>query len=143
MQLSTRSDPGHQERYFDMPYYLEPLKTILQAPKHYRACVAADIMAGRFALPPTVDVLAKIYEISACSIRRAAQLSDDERAAVCRGERPLVLPRPESPAKQLDGNTAKHRVAQIVAAIGLEATFNLLAEHEAAWWHPREMQDVA
>jgi len=54
-----------------MPYYLEPLKTILQAPKSYRACVAADVMVGRFTLPPTIDVLAKLYEISACSIRRA------------------------------------------------------------------------
>lgn len=123
-----------------MPYYLEPLKAILQAPKCYRACVAADIMIGRFTLPPTVDVLAKLYEVSPCSIRRAAQLDDDQRAAVCRGERPLVPPRP-APATSEGG--PQKRLASIVTEIGLEATFNLLAEHEAAWWRPQEIRDVA
>lgn len=77
-----------------MPYFLEPLKAILRAPKCYRACVAVDIMVGRFTIPPNVDVLSKLFDISLCSIRRAAQLDENQRAAVCRRERPLVLPRP-------------------------------------------------
>src|SRR5262245_29598566 len=128
-------------------YRLKHLNAIMRAPKYVRACFAADVIEGRSALHPNVDLLAVLARISTSSVRRALQLTPDQRAAVRRGERPLVLPPAAAvvaePPVELDEITAKRRVAEIVAAIGIEATFSLLTEYEAAWWRPAEMRDVA
>jgi hypothetical protein len=68
-------------------------------PKTCAACDAANLLEAILAKHPESDVnaliraLAKILEVGSPYIRVARRLSAEQRNAVRRGERPLVVPR--------------------------------------------------
>jgi hypothetical protein len=65
----------------------------VRASKAAKACDAADIIDGLAVLQNlTMRLVAAAYEISASSVARACRLTPEQRQAVRRGERPLILP---------------------------------------------------
>jgi hypothetical protein len=116
----------------------------LKDSKAARACNAADCSDGRVLLVnPTLKVLVTAYNVSVAYITAAKRLSADERDAVRRGERPLVIPR-------LAPQTASptELVGALVDEFGVEVVLSCVAEHEGqenlTWWHmPREWRDAA
>jgi hypothetical protein len=98
----------------------------LQLPKYFCACVAADIVERGIASP---HVAAALLRVSRSSVNRALRLDLEQRTAVRRGKRPLVLPRlklaPATPVPT-PGNP-EQRLAGVVADIGLEATLDSLS----------------
>jgi hypothetical protein len=116
----------------------------LRVSKAARACLAADIVDG-FAVVqnPTMRLAATAYGVSIGSVARALRLTPEQRQAVRRGQRPLVLPRTPSPATlpvpAIPVTTSvitpvivgpRERLAEIVNEIGLDATLALLANSE-------------
>jgi hypothetical protein len=108
------------------------------------ACNAADCSDGQVLLVnPTLKVLATAYNVSVAYITAAKRLSADERDAVRRGERPLIIPRP---APQTASPT--ELVGALVDEFGVEVVLSCVAEHEGqenlTWWYmPREWRDAA
>jgi hypothetical protein len=85
------------------------------------ACAAADVLAGVGPLRITRSLVALKHGVSTSSVARAQRLTPEQRDAVRRGERPLVLPVIEGP---------QQRLAAIVDEIGLDRTLNLLNAFE-------------
>jgi hypothetical protein len=111
----------------------------LRASKGAKACDAADIVDGLAVLQnPTLRLAAAAYGISLGSVARARRLTPEQRQAVRRGERPLVLPRVPSAPPALPAPSpippgtmgARERLKLIVAELGLDATLDLLAASE-------------
>jgi hypothetical protein len=86
-------------------------------PKAVRACEAADLVDGLVVLLPTSQLVATVSGISVTSVTRARRLTPEQRDAVRRLERPLVLSRKRSPQELL---------SQIVDEIGVDRVRNLL-----------------
>jgi len=64
-----------------------------------RACLAADIIDGRVILQGlTAKSIAGLVGVNLGYVDRALQLTPEQRAEVCRGDRPLVAPRPRTSA---------------------------------------------
>jgi hypothetical protein len=62
--------------------------------KSARACDAADVVDGLAVLQNlTVRLVATAYGVSESTVALARRLTPDQRQAVRRGQRPLVLPR--------------------------------------------------
>jgi hypothetical protein len=122
-------------------------KTIAQAPKFLRACFAADVLDGKFALSPTLDLVAAVFKVSSSSVSRARRLNPEQRAAVRRGDRPLVIPRTAPAPVPIPSESPQQRLDGIVAEIGVERTLDLLAKHNggcpASWQFPLPLSDAA
>ena len=113
----------------------------LRTSKSAKACLAADLVDGLAVLQnPTQRVAATAYGLSAGSVARALRLTPEQRQAVRRGKRPLVLPRAPSappvpavsPVPPVSPVTMgpRERLDQIVSEIGWSATLDLLAASE-------------
>jgi hypothetical protein len=117
----------------------------LRASKGAKACDAADVVDGLAVLQnPTLRLAAAAYGVSLGSVARARRLTPEQRQAVRRGERPLVLPRKPSAPPALPVPTIVpapspvppvtmgvcERLQEIVSEIGLNATLDLLAASE-------------
>jgi hypothetical protein len=112
-------------------------KTIAQGPKFLRACFAADVLDGKFALSPTLDLVAAVFKVSSSSVSRARRLNPEQRAAVRRGDRPLVIPHTAPAPVPVPSGSPQQWLDRIVAEIGAEATFGLVAKHggeDSVFW---------
>ena len=119
-----------------------------QASKATRACDAADVLDGVAKLQnPTFRLVAAAYGVSLSYVARARRLTPEQRQAVRKGQRPLVLPcapsaPPVPPALPVPATAPatppvapvvmgpRDRLDEIVAEIGLSATLDLLAASE-------------
>jgi hypothetical protein len=113
----------------------------LRASKAARACLAADIVDGLAVLQnPTWRLAAAACGVSIASVAHALRLGPEQRQAVRKGQRPLVLPRKPSASPAITSVStpvitpvtmgARERLDQIVAEIGLDATLTLLVNNE-------------
>jgi hypothetical protein len=117
----------------------------VRASKAARACDAADVVDGLAVLQNhTLRLAAAAYGVSIGSLARARRLTPEQRQAVRRGKRPLILPRaPSAPPAPPVPSTApatppvppmimgpQERLGEIVNEIGLSATLDLLAATE-------------
>jgi hypothetical protein len=120
----------------------------MRASKSARACDAADVVDGLAVLQNhTLRLAAAAYGVSLGSVARARRLTPEQRQAVRKGQRPLILPcapsapqvLPAPPVPSTAPTTppispvtmgARERLDKIVAEIGLSATFDLLAATE-------------
>jgi len=123
----------------------------LRVSKAAKACDAADAVDGLAILGhPTLRLAATAYGVSIGSVARALRLTPEQRQAVRRNERPLILPRapsapstpPVPPALPVPSTAPatppvppvvmgpRERLDEIVAEIGLSATLDLLAATE-------------
>jgi hypothetical protein len=121
----------------------------LRASKSARACDAADAVDG-FAVVqnPTLRLAAAAWGVSIGSVARALRLTPEQRQAVRRGQRPLILPRaPSAPPVALPAQpvpsttpttppavpvvmTARERLDALVGELGLNTVLDLLAASE-------------
>jgi hypothetical protein len=113
-----------------------------RAIKAAKACDAADAVDGLVKLQnPTLRIAAVAWGVSVGSVARARRLTPEQRDAVRRGNRPLVLPRDPAPLQpvitpapaQLPAPppeyavaNAWHRLNDVVAEVGLDTVFELL-----------------
>jgi hypothetical protein len=113
----------------------------MRASKSAKACDAADVIDGLAVLQnPTLRLAAAAYGVSIGSVARARRLTPEQRQAVRKGQRPLILPATSSapPAPPVSAMPAappvivgpRERLDDIVAEIGLNATLDLLAATE-------------
>jgi len=117
----------------------------MRASKATKAVDAADVLDGLVVVQnPTLRLTAAAYGVSIGSVARARRLTPEQRQAVRRGERPLILPRapsappalpvpptaPATPPVSPVVMGARERLDAIVAEIGLSATLDLLAATE-------------
>jgi hypothetical protein len=117
-------------------WQVSSVKTITQAPKFLRACLAADILDGKCALSPTIELVASVCKVSPASVSRARRLDPEQRAAVRRGDRPLVIPRSTAQTPPAD---PRQRVGALVDELGVEVLLSLVVEHQGGerrftWW---------
>jgi hypothetical protein len=114
-----------------------------RAIKAAKACDAADAVDGLVKLQnPTLRIAALAWGVSVGSVARARRLTPEQRDAVRRGNRPLVLPRdpadppqpviapapaklPVPPPEYAVAN-AWFRLNDVVAEVGLDTVFELL-----------------
>jgi hypothetical protein len=123
-----------------------------RATKAAKACDAADAADGFIKLQNlTLRVVAVAWGVSVGSVARARCLTPEQRDAVRRGERPLVLPQapaepltlpaapppPNAPATPSvppvtagEIVDARDRLNRLVKEIGIDAVLNLLATTE-------------
>jgi hypothetical protein len=65
----------------------------MRASKSAKACDAADVVDGLAVLQnPTLRLAAAAYGVSIGSVARARRLTPEQRQAVRKGQRPLILP---------------------------------------------------
>ena len=113
----------------------------MQASKSAKACDAADVLDGLAVVQNlTLRLTAAAYGVSIGSVARARRLTPEQRQAVRKGQRPLILPATSSapPAPPVSAMPAappvivgpRERLDEIVAEIGLSATLDLLAATE-------------
>jgi hypothetical protein len=113
-----------------------------RASKSAKACDAADAVDG-FAVVqnPTLRLAANAYGVSVGSVARARRLTPEQRQAVRRGERPLILPHAPSTPPALPAAPAtppvspvvmgpRERLGKIIDEIGVNAVLDLLAANE-------------
>jgi hypothetical protein len=120
----------------------------MQVTKAAKACDAADLVDGLAVLQNyTLRLAAAAHDVSVGSVSRARRLSPEQRQAVRKRQRPLVLPRasasprtlPPLPVLPLAPATppvppvtanVREQLHRIVSTIGIDATLNLLAATE-------------
>jgi hypothetical protein len=117
-----------------------------RATKAAKACDAADLVDGLTGLQNyTLRLAAFANDVSVGSVSRARRLSPEQRQAVRKGRRPLVLPRapaaprtlpalpeclrsaPATPPVPPVTLNVREQLHHIVSMIGIDATLNLLA----------------
>ena len=111
-----------------------------QASKSAKACDAADVLDGLAVVQNfTLRLTAAAYGVSIGSVARARRLTPEQRQAVRKGQRPLILPAtssaPPAPVSAMPAAPPvivgpRERLDEIVAEIGLSATLDLLAATE-------------
>jgi hypothetical protein len=116
-----------------------------RASKAAKACAAADVMDGLAVLQNlTLRLAAAAYGVSVGSVVHARRLSPEQRQAVRRGQRPLVLPRtpavpPKLPIAPVPPATppvppaiadVQQRLICLVQEVGLDVVLDLLAGNE-------------
>jgi hypothetical protein len=107
------------------------------------ACNAADCSDGQVLfVNPTLKVLVAAYNVSVAYIVAAKRLSADERDAVRRGERPLVI---HLPTPRVADPLA--RVGALVEELGVSQLLSLVATHQGeqrfTWWQLEDdWQDI-
>ena len=118
----------------------------LRVSKAAKACDAADAVDGLAILGhPTLRLAATAYGVSIGSVARALRLTPEQRLAVRRNERPLILPRapsaPPAPPVSIAPATppvpsvimgARDKLAEVIAEIGADGVLNMLAAMEKA-----------
>ena len=115
----------------------------LKDSKAVRACNAADCSYGQVLLVnPTLKVLVTAFNVSVAYITAAKRLSADERDAVRRGERPLVIPQPTPRVAD-----PLARVGALVEELGVSQLLSLVVAHQGEqrfmWWQlENDWQDV-
>jgi len=83
-----------------------------------RACVAADIIDGRLILQGlTAKSIAGLVGVNLGYVDRALQLTPEQRAEVCRGDRPLVAPRTGAPNA---GRMSDEMLVEMVRRVGID-----------------------
>ena len=117
----------------------------MQASKSAKACDAADVLDGLAVVQNfTLRLIAAAYGVSIGSVARARRLTPEQRQAVRKGQRPLILPRtpsappvlpvpstvPATPPVAPVAAGARERLREIINEIGLNATLDLLAASE-------------
>jgi hypothetical protein len=101
----------------------------LQASPAAKACLAADWLDGvAIVQNPTLRLAATAYGVSLGSVARARRLTPEQRDAVKRGHRPLILPRIPMPV--VAPATPRERLARIVAEVGIDGVLELLTAPE-------------
>jgi hypothetical protein len=97
-----------------------------------RACLAADIVDGRVVLQGlTVKAIAALVGVNVGYVDRALRLTPEQRAEVCRGDRPLVLPRTPAPASHIDWNAINDDdLVEAVRRIGIDRALAAAVEVE-------------
>jgi hypothetical protein len=117
-----------------------------RASKAVKACDAADAADGRIIVQNlTLKLLAAAYGVSVGYVVHARRLTPEQRQAVRRGERSLILPRAPSapPALPVPSTvlartpvinpvimSPRERLDAIVAEIGTDGVLNMLAAME-------------
>jgi hypothetical protein len=118
----------------------------MRASKSAKACDAADVIDGLAVLQnPTLRLAAAAYGVSIGSVARARRLTPEQRQAVRRNERPLILPRAPSAPPALPVSIApatppvppvimgaRDKLAEVIAEIGADGVLNMLAAMEKA-----------
>jgi hypothetical protein len=97
-----------------------------------RACLGADIVDGRIVLQGlTVKAIAALVGVNVGYVDHALRLTPEQRAEVCRGSRPLVLPRTRGPAPIDWAKIDDATLVEAVRRIGLERTLDaaIAADH--------------
>jgi len=91
-----------------------------------RACLAADIVDGRVVLQGlTVKAIAALVGVNVGYVDRALRLTPEQRAEVCRGDRPLVTPRPPADAPAFDWNAVgDEMLVEAIRRIGIDRALN-------------------
>jgi len=91
-----------------------------------RACLAADIIDGRVILQGlTAKAIAALVGVNVGYVDRALRLTPEQRAEVCRGDRPLVAPRACASAAKIDWDKIDDAtLVEAVRRIGLERTLD-------------------
>jgi len=90
-----------------------------------RACLAADIVDGRIVLQGlTVKAIAALVGVNVGYVDRALRLTPEQRAEVCRGDRPLAAPRP--PCADFEA------LVEAIRRAGLDRTLEAAVEAERA-----------
>jgi hypothetical protein len=98
-----------------------------------RACLAADIIDGRVILQGlTAKAVAALVGVSVGSVDRALRLTPQQRAEVCRGDRPLVTPRTYAPTDA--GCMSDDMLVEVVRRVGIDRALHamVVAEDTAA-----------
>ena len=97
-----------------------------------RACLAADIIDGRVILQGlTAKAIAALVGVNVGYVDRALRLTPEQRAEVCRGDRPLVLPRAPAPASHIDWNAINDDdLVEAVRRIGIDRALAAAVEAE-------------
>src|SRR5262245_22060625 len=101
-----------------------------KASKAARAVDAADILDGLMTLQNlTVPLVAAALGISSSSVANARRLTPEQRDAVRKGKRPLVLPTKPAPLPLPPPApvSAQQRLAEIVAEVGVNTTIDMIA----------------
>jgi hypothetical protein len=109
-----------------------------KASKAARAVIAADILDGLMVLQnPTVSIVTVALGVSASSVANARRLTPEQRDAVRKGRRPLVLPTKPAPLRlppPAVANSApapvsaREKLAEVVAEVGVNTTIDMIAE---------------
>ena len=98
-----------------------------------RAVLAADIVDGRTVLQGlTVKAIAALVGVNVGYVDCALRLTPQQRAEVCRGDRPLVPPRTRKPAPPVDWNAiGDAMLVEAIRRIGVDRALNaaVVAEH--------------
>jgi hypothetical protein len=116
-----------------------------RASKAAKACDAADAADGRIVVQNlTLKLLASAYGVSLGYVVHARRLTPEQRDAVRRGQRSLILPRapatpstpsvptavPATPPVPPVVMDVRRRLEEIVAEVGVNGVFDLLAANE-------------
>jgi hypothetical protein len=118
----------------------------MRTSKSAKACDAADVIDGLAVLQnPTLRLAAAAYGVSIGSVARARRLTPEQRQAVRRNERPLILPRAPSAPPALPVSIApatppvppvimgaRDKLAEVIAEIGADGVLNMLVAMERA-----------
>jgi hypothetical protein len=102
-----------------------------KASKAARAVIAADILDGLMILQnPTVSIVAAALGVSASSVANARRLTPEQRDAVRKGRRPLVLPAKPAPSRLPPPApvSVREKLAEVVAEVGVNTTIDMIAE---------------
>jgi hypothetical protein len=119
----------------------------LRASKAAKACDAADAVDGLVVVQnPTLRLAAAAYGVSIGSVARARRLTPEQREAVRRGKRPLILPRAPAtpPARPVPSvapatpsvppvvmvTTPRQKLDALVAEVGFDSVLTMLAAVE-------------
>src|SRR5262249_16382766 len=91
-----------------------------------RACLAADIVDGRVVLQGlTVKAIAALVGVNVGYVDRALRLTPEQRAEVCRGDRPLLAPRPHADAPAFNWNAVgDEMLVEAIRRIGIDRALN-------------------
>jgi len=91
-----------------------------------RACLAADIIDGRVILQGlTAKAIAALVGVNQGYVDHALRLTPEQRAEVCRGDRPLVAPRACASAVKIDwGKIGDDMLVEAVRKIGIDRALN-------------------
>jgi hypothetical protein len=99
-----------------------------------RAVLAAEIVDGRLVLRGlTIKAIAALVGTCPAYVHRALRLTPEQRAEVCRGERPLVLPRRHTSTPAFDWNAVSDdMLVEAIRRIGLDRTLSAAVAAETA-----------
>src|SRR5262249_31522870 len=90
-----------------------------------RACLAADIIDGRVILQGlTAKAIATLVGVNLGYVDRALRLTPEQRAEVCRGDRPLVLPQARTSAPVDWAKIGDDMLVEAVRRIGIDRALN-------------------